>query len=224
MNQRKPTKHQWYSLGLTALLCMAFMVLATGTAFARYRTEREAQVSFAVRESEQITIGTMRTVSQEEAEATGMEAGTQVFEPVETLVWETVNDRAQLKMTVANGTSETEYSLRPQKIRVRLIGTLGLWTGMETVKLYLQIPSAQDPETIEMIQAAVNPIGEGTALYHTHGPGWTYSFLNADGEELTWTLPGSEFSHVDLIISMDGAAPQEDASLQPQVFAEVVTG
>lgn len=222
MNQRKPTKQQWYSLGLAVLLCMACLVISTGTAYGRYRKERETQVTFVVRESQQIALGTFRAPTQEDGTQTDAQADTEVFVPADTLGWETVNGSSQLTFTVANGTSETAFSQMDQRITIRIIGTLGLWTGMETVKLHLQIPSAADPGTTETIQAAVTPIAEGTALYHTHGPGWVYSFLNAEEEELFWTLPGGEFSYVTLTISMDGEAPQEDAALQPQVIAEVI--
>ena len=35
MNHRKPNMKMWYSLGLTLLLSLAMLLVATGTAFAR---------------------------------------------------------------------------------------------------------------------------------------------------------------------------------------------
>lgn len=224
MNRWKLNRFLWCSMGLVMLLCMAIVVYSTGTTYARYRTEREEKITFEVREAERVALGTMKPVVPEETEGTGQEAPASVFTQTDTLIWETVNDKAYLNFTVANGATETSFSENDQTIKIRIIGTLGLWTGMETVKLYLQIPSATDPEQTEIIQAAVAPIAEGSALYHTHGPGWIYSFLNAEEEELTWTLTGGAFSSVDLTIFMDGPAPQEDAALQPLIIAEAITG
>lgn len=220
MNQWKPNKRQWYALGLVVLLCMAFLVVSTGTSFARYRTEKQKDITFEVREPEQLCLGTFQTITQED----GTVVAENVFTPTEILAWETTGDTSQLTFTVANGVSEEAFSKKDQKIRVSLIGTLGLWTGTETVELYLNVPSETEPEKTEKLQTMVTPITEGTVLYHTYGPGWIYSFQNSDEEELSWILPGGAFSYVTLTVTMEGATPQEAASLQPHIVAEVISG
>jgi len=218
MNQWKPNTSLWYSLGLGVLLCIAVLVVSTGTAYARYRTERTETVTFAVREPEQICLGTIHTVSREEA-TEDLPAGTEVFTPTQQLQWETVEGVTQLNLAIANGISDTDFSRGDQKVRLQLLGTLGLWTGAETVKISLAYPP--EAEETETLQAMVTPIVEGSVLYHTHGPGWIYSFQNTEGE-LSWTLPGGEFSYINLTVIMEGATLQEAATLQPRVTAEVI--
>lgn len=216
MNQWKPNKRLWYAAVLTVLLCTAFLVTSTGTAYARYRTEYKEQISFAVREQELISLGTVKT--ETEADGTSKEA----FVPTNSLTWETTGDYSQMTFAVANGISETEYSHRDQKVNIRILGSLGLWTGTEAVNLYLHIPSEEAEGGVEKLQAMVTFIEEGTALGHVHGPGWIYSFQNSDTEELSWTLPGGKFSYITLTISKDASTAQEAATLQPQVIAEVI--
>ena len=220
MNQWKPNIPLRYRLGLGVLLCMAILLSSTGISFARYRRERTAEITFSVQEAEQICLGTMRTISEEDA-TDSMPAGTEVFTPAQSLQWETFDNGARLELVIANGTSDAEFSGKDQKVTLTLLGTLGLWTGTETMKLFLQLPADPGAEETEMLQAAVTPIGEGTVLYHTHGPGWIYSFQNTEGE-LSWTLPGGRFSSVTLTITMEGANPAATAALQPRVTAEVI--
>lgn len=215
MNQWKPNKRLWYAAILTVLLGMAFLVTSTGTAYARYRTEYKEQISFEVREHELISLGTMQMQTQEDGTAK------EVFVPTDSLSWETTGDYSQMTFVVANGISETEFSRRDQQINVRILGTLGLWTGTEAVRLYLHMPSEEEG-TVEKLQAKVTAIEDGTALSYTHGPGWLYSFQNSDTEELSWTLPGGKFSYITLTISKDASTAQETATLQPQVIAELV--
>lgn len=219
MKQMKPNIVLRYLPGLTILLCIAALVVSTGTTFARYRAERTANITFEVKPSPQAQIGVWEEVSQEAA-AVGRKAGTKVFQPIQYLHWELGDKGARLHLTIANGVSETEYAQKDMNVSLRILGTLGLWNGEEATKLNLHYPSQEDADKTEMIQAAVSPIGEGTPLYQTHGPGWVYSFQNSDGE-LGWTLKGGQFSYIDLIITVEGAIVTE-AALQPQVRTEVI--
>lgn len=199
MNQRKPNRIVWYSLALALLLCTAFLVTSTGTAFARYRTERSAKVTFEVREPEQICLGTL-----------ALDGTFRTSLPA----WTTGDDVPTLTLAVANGTSADECSQRDQIFSLRLVGTL----GMETAPMYLTLPGEET-----QITATITPITEGTALYHTHGGGWIYTFLDEEGEELSWTLPGGELSHVSLTVTMN--APPETLSLiQPMVTGKTIGG
>lgn len=218
MNQRKTNNSPWYSLGLAVLLCVAFLVVATGTTLARYRAEREKGITFAVREPEQICMGTTRAISAEEGTEV-LPAGKEVFDPDGVPQWETVEGVTQLSLAVANGISETEFSEKDQKIRLRLIGTLGLWTETETASIYLLSEDGSGTK----IKATVTPITKGTALYNTHGEGWIYTFQDAEGEELSWTLAGGELSYISMTVIIEDASLTGDVMLQPQVIGEVIS-
>ena len=199
MNQRKPNRIVWYSLALVLLLCAAFLVTSTGTAFARYRTERSAKVTFEVREPEQICLGTL-----------ALDGTFRTSPPA----WTTGDDTPRLNLAVANGTSADDCSQRDQTVSLRLIGSLGI----DTAPMYLTLPGEETQVT-----ATITPITEGTALYHTHGAGWIYTFLDEEGEELTWTLPGGELSYVSLTVTMD-ALPETLSLIQPMVTGKTIGG
>lgn len=222
MNQRKPNKSLWYSLGLAVLLCAAFLVVATGTTLARYRTEREAEITFEVRAPAQICLGTVRTITAEEA-TEDLKADTEVFDPTVEPAWETVEDVPQITFAVANGTSTTDFSNRDQKLQLRLIGTLGVWTGTQPASMHLLLPAEDGSDTVNKIQATVTPIAEGTVLHQTHGDGWIYTFQDANEEELSWTLPGGELSYISLTVTMEGAVLSDPSLLQLQMIADLIS-
>jgi len=203
MNQRKPNRIVWYSLGLVLLLCSAALVLSTGTAFARYRSELEKGVTFEVREMEQIHLGS----------TTNDEAGNLVFSTASPK-WIKGQENVQMDLAVANGTApqEHEYSQRDQQICLQLIGSVGLWDGEDAAKIVL---TQKDGQTF---QATATPITKDTALYHTHGAGWIYTFQDAEGEELSWTLHGGELSFVCLTITVKDTELTTDVLLIPQVI------
>lgn len=222
MNQRKTNSSLWYSLGLALLLCIAFLVVATGTTLARYRAERVAKVNFEVRPPEQISMGLVRTVTAQEATAE-LPEGTVIFDPSIVPQWQTVEGVTQLSLSIANGISETEFSAGDQSVRFRLIGSLGLWNGAETAKVFLLLPAENGSDTVNKIQATVTPITEGTALYNTYGDGWIYTFQDAEGEELSWTLAGGALSYISLTVTIEDASLTDSVMLQPQVIGEVIS-
>ena len=217
MNQRKPNSRTWYLLGFTALLCIALLVMATGTAFARYRAEREAEVNFKVRVPDQVHLGTVASVTDEESGETA-----EVFTPDGQLAWKTKNGVTQLSFAVANGTDETDYSQRDQKVRLRMIGTLGVWDGTQTTQLSLILPALEEGGEEQIVTATVTPFIEGTALQPTYGDGWLYTFLDEEGEEIYWELPGGALSYITLTVAATGEVPADLNLLQPYVTAEAV--
>lgn len=220
MNPWKPNTSPGYRLGLGILLCIAVLVVSTGTAYARYRTEREAEIMFAVREEEPIYLGRMRTITKEEATET-LKEGDEVFTTERTLRWEEVNGEYRLNLTIANGLSDTKFSRQDRKVTLRVLATLGAWTGTETAEVYLEQKLQTDPETTQTLQAKVESIAEDSVLDRVHGSGWIYSFWNEE-EELSWVLPGGKFSCVHLTITVKGAVLQESAAFRPQVTAEII--
>ena len=216
MNRWKLNKSLWFSLGLTCLLCVAFLVIASGTALARYRTEREAKITFEVREPEQISLGMVRTITKEEATAQ-LPAGTEVFDPSGEPAWQTVDGVPQLTLAAANGISDTEFAEYDQSIRLRLIGSLGLWTGADTAQIFLLM------EDGTKLQATATPIVEGTAMYVSHGEGWVYSFLDAEGEELTRNLAGGKLSYTSFTVTIENTSLTDTVLLQPMVIGEAIS-
>lgn len=217
MNQRKPNSRTWYLLGFTALLCIVLLVTATGTAFARYRAEREAEIKFKVRVPDQVHLGTVTTVTEPTSGAPG-----EVFTPDTQLAWETKNGVTQLRFAVANGNSETDFSARDQRVRLRMIGTLGVWDGTQTTQLSLMLPALEEGGEDRIVTATVTPFIEGTALQLTYGDGWLYTFLDEEGEEVYWELPGGELSYVTLTVAATGEVPENLNLLQPYVMAEAI--
>lgn len=233
MNQRKPNRKTWYSLGLTVLLCIALLAIATGATLARYRAEREKEVDYRVRVPEQIHLGTVSVVVEEtepEGEADATETTgeteapvtTEVFTPSSYLVWETKAGVTQLTFAVANGASASDYSARDQRVRLRMIGTLGIWTGSQTPTLHLILPPEEDSDQERIITATVTPFTKGSALHLAYGDGWMYTFLDEEGEELYWDLPGGKLAYVTHTIVIEGEVPENLNLLQPQVIAEVI--
>lgn len=219
MNQRKPNKILGYLLGLAFLLSVAFLVVSTGTALARYREERQVQSSLAVRHPEQICLGTIKTITEEEATA-DLPVGTKVFDPTGSPAWETGSAVYKLQLAVANGISQEDYSARDQIIRLRLVGTSALWMGDRIPEVMLRLPSKTDPKTYVEVKATVTKIEPGTPLYQANGPGWVYSFKQE--EEIYWLLKGGELSYTEITIVMKNETLQAQCLLQPQVIAEVV--
>ena len=218
MNQRNKKHSQWYSLGLGVLLCIAVLAASTGTAYARYRSERTETVEFAVREQEpdQIVLGTeLHTLTSAEA-TEELPAGTVVLQAQEPQ-WETVNGVSRLSLVIGNGTSEYQYSQQDQQVQVRLLGTLGVWDGEKPAEMYLTIEETENTE--KMLAAAIR-IEKGTALYNTFGDGWVFTFRGEEGE-LSWELPGGKFSTIKLTITTEGGAFETAAGLWPQVTAKV---
>lgn len=213
MNRWEQNISRWYALGLAAILLTVSLVLATGTAWARYRTEYEETIKIKTQKPAGIYLG------QTDAE-------TGVFDSAAVGTWEENESVVQLVFTVANGADDQNYQDQTQIFRVRLIGDLGmcLESAPPAIKLI-------DPRVYDLAEAAQEDVGylaepvrisRSSLLYTTFGDGWVYRFLDQDGEEITWTLDGKTFSSMELIAVM---VPDEDTQidtglLQLQILAE----
>lgn len=215
MNQRKPNSSAWYSLGLGVLLCIAVLVVSTGTAFARYRTERNKSITIVPREQDQILMGVLHTVTEEEATDT-LKAGDVILQQ-QPLEWEDVDGNSRLTLAIANGTSASDCSERDQTVRLRVAASLPVWNGESPAEMNLTIQSEEDPETSESLLAVPIAIEEGTALYNSFGSGWVYIFQGEEGE-LTWLLPGGEFAPINMVLTIKGVTSADAVLLQTQVI------
>ena len=206
---------------LSVLLLLGVIGICAGTTYARYRSERDQKLLFQVREPDQIVMGTFVQ---------------EVFVPVDQetnpLTWSMTNAAepvACLHFAAANGIPEEEPSVGTQRIRLCMVGSLGLW-NQEALseeaalpKVSVTFATGRGNEEKKTVEATVSPIVKGTALYNTYGEGWIYSFYETTAEgtrELSWELSGGEWSCVRLEIQAEGTEPQYISRLQPMVWAE----
>lgn len=210
MNDRKPRK-ALYLLCLAGLLCVGLLAVCVGTAYARYRDERQVGVTFQVREPETVRLGTVLDG---------------VFTPADTLQWAVSDGAAKLEFTVANGESAESYSARDQVAQLTMIGTLGILQDGKTPELSVTYLVQEGEQTQEKTAVGkATPIVEGTALYHSYGAGWVYRFYETVGDEereLTWELPGGQLSWVTLTVKTESELSGSLSLLQPLVSAESI--
>lgn len=213
MNPSKKNSTLWYSLGLVLIFCIAVLVLATGVTFARYRRDIEAEVTFAAEEAAKICIG---TVSEEEGEKT--------FTMMGSPEWTDESGGKTLSFAVANmDSSDKKVFEKNQRIRIRIIGSAGLKTEGGITEIKLIFLSEEDSGEEISVTAAAEPIKEGSYLYQTEGPGWIFTFLDEDGEEIFWDLKGGSLSYAEIKIFVGSPNLESDVKIEPRISAEVLS-
>ncbi len=215
----KPVKRMpGLCLLLLLFLCIGCMVAATGTTFARYRSESQEKILFEVREPDQVYLGTVQNVKAKDT-----------FVSSETLEW-TVDEEtgvASLTFAAANGSDSESYSAKDQAVKLRMLGSLNLAAAGMPPELSVTYVSQKlnGEEEEKTVQGEISYLVEGTALYHTYGPGFVYTFYETTAEgkkELTWELPGGKLSHVTLKIKTTGTVSEVLGPLQPLIIAETI--
>ena len=227
MSNPKINKSLWYGRGLVVLVCILFLVLATGTAEARYRAERDVLLQYQVWEPAQIYMGTLSEITAgtggtSATEPTEVTAESAVFSPEETLTWTEALGVRKMELAVANGSSEEDAYAKDQRIRLQLIGSLGLGTEEMFPKIELKVPSEEDPAIYETFQGTASRITEGSMLYHSVGSGWIIRFRDAEGQEPSWILKGGSLSYQSFTITVENLLIDNDVMLQPQAVATVI--
>lgn len=228
MNRRKPNMTRWYALGLAVILAVGGLVMSVGVTWARYRTDVNGSVFFQARKPLAVWLGKMETADD----------GGTVFTPTGQRSWEQAEGGLQLDFAVANGTSPEVFETADQRFHIRLMGSLGAWSGEETAAIYLVIPPVEPPaeeeteteteETTEQIptvpaeptrvKATAVRIEPNTQLWNTFGDGWAFCFLDEQtGEELVWTLEGGGLSCLDLDLVIEGGTLTDTSLLQLQI-------
>lgn len=196
-------------LCLALLLCMAALVIATGTTYARYRTDAEAEIIFEVKTPSQIVIGTVLTDAE----------GNEEFDPSGIPEWKTEGNTATLEIAVSNGSSGN--GIKDQEIRFRLIGGLGLSVGEGTAEVTLKIT---EDGSEKIFYAEAEKILENTALHFEHGDGWVFTFFEENGKEFSRILEGGKTSYIKMSIIVDTTEIGKDLHLmiEPQFVAETI--
>lgn len=215
MSQRKKNISRWALPMLLLLLTVGCLISSTGGALARYRYQPDPEdrptIDFEVRPPDQVVLGKMVTGEDE----------TVSFDPTAQGTWETVDGKQQLEFTIANGTAEDAFSKENQRISLRLIGSLGIWDGInEDLKVFLQLPLEEDAgeeAQPERIQAEVTPIRVGSPMHTTFGEGWVIAFFDEEEEELSWLLEGGALNTITMTLILEGATQEEVSLLQLQI-------
>lgn len=196
-------------LCLALLLCMAALVIATGTTYARYRTDAEAEILFEVKTPSQIVIGTVLTDAE----------GNEGFDPNGIPGWKTEGNTATFEIAVSNGSSGN--GVKDQEIRFRLIGGLGFSVGEGAAEVTLKIT---EDGSEKIFYAEAEKILENTALHFEHGDGWVFTFFEENGKEFSRILEGGKSSYIKMSIIVDTTEIDKENPLliEPQFVAETI--
>ena len=214
MKRWKLNISSWYSLGLTALLVISCLVVSTGMAWARYRTEKTESIYFKAREPVSVYLGKVEYGEGNAAEGE--------FVQTNEGSWELNEDgQLQLRFAVANGTSEAAFEERNQEVYVRIVGSLGIQTVADNISLKLTYPNEENPDTLNVVKATAVRIDPNSTLYSTYGDGWVFTFRE-EGEELTWTLEGGELSYIEMDLTVEGGTLADTSLLQLQIASRYI--
>lgn len=207
MNRQKNSSLR-HLLCLALLLCMAALVIATGTAYARYRTDAKAELLFEIRKPAELVIGTVINVD-----------GNEEFNPEGIQDWKIEGNTATLEIAVSNGTDSVQA--KDQKVRLRLIGGIGLTVGEETAEITLETAENGSEKSFK---AKSEKITENSALHFEHGDGWIFTFFEENGEEFCWIFEGGKPSYVKMSIKVDISEIDLENGLiiEPQFITEII--
>ena len=214
MKRWKLNISSWYSLGLTALLVISCLVVSTGMAWARYRTEETGSIYFKAREPVSVYLGKVEYGEGNAAEGKFVQTNEGSWELNE-------NGQLQLRFAVANGTSEAAFEERNQEVYVRIVGSLGIQTVADNISLKLTYPNEENPDTPNVVKATAVRIDPNSTLYSTYGDGWVFTFRE-EGEELTWTLEGGELSYIEMDLTVEGGTLADTSLLQLQIASRYI--
>ena len=214
MKRWKLNISSWYSLGLTALLVISCLVVSTGMAWARYRTEETESIYFKAREPVSVYLGKVEYGEGNAAEGKFVQTNEGSWELNE-------GGQLQLRFAVANGTSEAAFEERNQEVYVRIVGSLGIQTVADNISLKLTYPNEENPDTPNVVKATAVRIDPNSTLYSTYGDGWVFTFRE-EGEELTWTLEGGELSYIEMDLTVEGGTLADTSLLQLQIASRYI--
>lgn len=214
MKRWKLNISSWYSLGLTALLVISCLVVSTGMAWARYRTEETESIYFKAREPVSVYLGKVEYGEGNAAEGKFVQTNEGSWELNE-------GGQLQLRFAVANGTSEAAFEERNQEVYVRIVGSLGIQTVADNISLKLTYPNEENPDTPNVVKATAVRIDPNSTLYSTYGDGWVFTFRE-EGEELTWTLEGGELSYIEMDLTVEGGTMADTSLLQLQIASRYI--
>lgn len=210
MNQRKLNISTWYSLGLAAVLVVFSLLVAIGTTWARYRTEKSEEIYFEPADLVEVCLGKVEYEEGNPAAGKFVQSNEGSWELNE-------EGQLQLKFAVANGTSVTAYERQSQEFYIRLVGSLGIQSEEKKLSLKLTFPDADEPEGLKTVEATAIRIVPGSAMYNTFGDGWVFSFMDEEEGELTWMLEGGSLSYIEMALTLENGTLADASLLQLQI-------
>ena len=185
MNQRKAYISPWVALLLAAVVALGCILAAAGVSYARYRSDNTFDRIFSVRESGTVLLG--------KTDENGLFLQEQS-------TWQTVDGITSLDFAISNGTDGENWSKVDQQASIRVLAGPGAWDGTLTLTVgetsYAAVPTA---------------IVEGSALYRSFGEGWVLQFLDAQGNELSFSMDGEVWTTTSMRLTL--TADLADTSL-----------
>lgn len=203
MSAIKSKTKLWLPLLSVILICVLICVLAVPKSLARYETATEKQTGFKYQAA---TNKVHLLNGEKDVNGSVIMAEDGSFRSLSTWV-ANKNDSGQiiensyvLDFILANGTNKSNACTYDQTAGLIVFASLGL----------------ENPENVEIVlnsgnieyKAVATEVQKGTPIYSKYGPGWTFKFYNASGEELTWHLPGGVLSYKDLRLTVTGAGKE----------------
>lgn len=198
MNRMELNKRNGVCKGLCPLLLIVFLAsLLIVSAAARYMTTGRATATFVPTIQRQ----SLHLFSGRDANGVG--------EPLEMV------ERAMQFLCVSNAEVEDSFeACEDMTFRVRLY-LKQTDEVTEPPKVFAQSGSRYGEWGTEM-EATSRKLSNESALAKVAGDGWIYTFCNASGKELTFTLSGEEFSDVYFVFTTEsGLFSQFQLKVEP---------
>lgn len=180
---------------MALLLCL---ILAMGTAWARYRYRETTEIHFTQKSASQIYLW---GGASSDGSFTAM--------PMDLIA---VAEGKEISFLISNGASNKEFSAYDQQARVRLFCSLGLGSS-DNLTAVLTVGG-------QTYSAVAIPIGTGSHAYANFGEGWAYCFLDENGNEIRWELAGGQLSTMQMKLQISTAWGVEPSVLQLMVSGE----
>ena len=186
------------ALALAVVVLLVSILLATGTAFARYRFRQTSELLFAPKTSEEVYL--WGGVVEEDG-----------FLPLPG-EFTTDENGQNLTFLIANGTDEENFAQETKRVQIRMACTLGLGAAKN---LTASLTAGE-----EIYSAVARKIDENSPMHKTFGEGWVYVFVDAEGEELQWALEGGRLSVARMKLTVQASGGAAASMLQLLVTAE----
>lgn len=244
-------KTSWHVLGLTVLMLMGCLCVATGTALARYRKDETLPLPMDVQKAEQVYLQAGKDPGAAYSEEPGQ--------------WQWVEGRLHMDFMVTNTCDETVPNA-DQAFSVRLIASLEAWDGESDLDVVLSYrvdkPKTEPEETtapveteaaqsnttettvsqenevteestaettaeeadfeIYYVHGKITRIQPDTPLHAQFGDGWLITFLDSDKRELSWTLEGGQRSTTVMSLELNNPAVLDTSLLRLQVTGRML--
>lgn len=204
MTGRKPNISAWRLTALTAIVLVGCLLLTVGAAFARYREEVGGETGIQIKKPAQVYLW---SGTDPEAE----------FVPG-AAVWTEREGNQELMFLVTNTDDSDEIPTYSQEFRLRLVGSLDMWSEDTQAVLRLTYNQGEEAETII---ATVRPIEKDTKLYAEYGEGWLFTFENNKEQELRWKLDGGKRSTMAMQLVLENSTLADPGLLTVQVLGEM---